>query len=292
MSKIIRFVLAAALSAVLFQACEFDKGLSLSPSRITGKVLFVGEPDSTIAIDEVRVVAAARFPPTGVSDIFFSNPVNFGLDTADYEIILPFGNYPALAVLWKPRDDDWALESLLGFYGFNPFTFEASLKGVELTEDSPVAANIDIPALWGFTMFDGRVEGDLTFVGDWPEDTEIVVLGGFTQVPDLADIGLSILLTLGGINFTLPQNVPSHHYELAVRKKENENFAEYKFIGLFWKGRNIAWDEIRCIGFYRASNDPTQPGSFTMTSEGRITGIDLVADFNTLPDGVTIGGGR
>jgi hypothetical protein len=34
------------------------------------------------------------------------------------------------------------------------------------------------------------------------------------------------------------------------------------------------------------------PGSFTLPAEGRITGIDFVADFNSLPEGVKIGGGR
>jgi len=274
------------LSALLFQACEFDHGLGLSPSRISGKVIFVGTDDRPSNVEEVRVVAAARFPPTGVSDIFFSNAVDFAADSSEYEIILPYGNYQAIAVLWKPRNDDWALESLLGFYGFDPFTFQASLKNVELTEQNPEATDIYVPALWGFTTFDARVEGTLTYRGNWPEDTEIVVMGGFTQVPDLNDIGLAVLLSLGGINFTLPQNVTSYQYELAVRK------GDYKFVGLFWKGRNIPWDKIRCIGFYPAANDSTMPGSFSLPPEGRITGIDFVADFNTLPDGVKLGGGR
>lgn len=292
MSKIPSFALIAVSSAVLFQACDFDTGLGLSPSKITGKVIFVGEPDSSLSVEEVRVVAAAQFPPTGVSDIFFSNAVDFNADSSEYEIILPYGNYPALAVLWKPRNDDWALESLLGFYGFNPFTFEASLKNVELTEADPVAANIRIPALWGFTNFDGRIEGRLTFAGSWPEDTEIVVMGAFTQIPDLDNIGLSTLLSLGGINFTLPKNVAFHDYELNVRKKENDQLAEYKFIGLFWKGHDISWEDIRCIGYYRSASDPTRPGSITMLPEGPVAGIDFTADFNTLPDGVKIGGGR
>ena len=292
MPKLTTLIFAAALSAILFQACEIDHGLDLSPSKITGQVLFYGDPDSTVSIDEVRVVAASRFPPTGVADIFFSGAVNFGVDTADYEIILPYGDYPALAVLWKPRDADWALENLLGFYGFDPLTFQANLKGVQLTEGSPVAANVDIPALWGFTTFDGRVEGDLVFAGEWPENTEIVVLGAFTQVPDLNNIGLATLLFLGGINFTLPRDVAFQHYELPVRRRQNNLLAEYKFIGLFWKGHDIAWDEIRCIGFYRARNDSTQPGNFTMPPQGRVTGIDFVADFSSLPDGVKIGGGR
>ncbi len=284
MCKTISLIFAAISSAFLFQACEIDHGLGLSPSKVIGHVVFFGPEFRPDNVEEVRVVAAAQFPPTGVADIFFSNAVNFGVDTADYEIILPYGEYPALAVLWKPRGKDWALESLLGFYGFRP-PFEASLQGVILSEAEPVASNIDIPALWNFAQFDARVEGELTYAGTWPANTDIVVLGGFNEIPDLQNL-LPALGFIGGINFTLPKNVPSYHYEMAVRN------GTYKFIGLFWKDQSSGWDELRCIGFYPTPNDPAQPGSFTLPPEGRITGIDFVADFNTLPDGVKIGGGR
>jgi len=276
--------LSLLLAAVLFQACEFDQGLGLSPSKIAGRVLFLSTDFRPSNIDEVRVVAAANFPPASIADVFFSEAIRFDKDTANYEIILPYGTYPAVAVLWKPRGQDWALESLLGFYGFKP-PLEASLKSVSLTREQPIAANIDVPALWSFAQFDARVEGDLTFIGAWPEDTEMVVMGGFNQVPDLENFGLSALAVLGGINFTLPKNVASYHYELAVRN------GEYKFVGLFWKGRSIPWDKIRCLGYYRALNNPTQPGEFTLPPQGRITGIDFSADFNTLPEGVKLGGG-
>jgi hypothetical protein len=158
MSKIIRLVPAAVLSALLFQACEVDHGLGLSPSRITGKVIHIQKPANVDSIaEDVRVVAAAKFPPTGVADVFFSNEVRTDRDTADFEIIVPYGTYPAIAVLWKQSGRNWALESLLGFYGFDLPNFQASLKGVELTEENPVAVNVDMYALWDFAQFDARV---------------------------------------------------------------------------------------------------------------------------------------
>ena len=284
MKKILPCILIGLFAAVVFQACEFDTGLGLSPSKISGRVLFLSTDFRPSNVDEVRVVAAANFPPASIADVFFSEAIRFDKDTADYQIILPYGTYPAVAVLWKPRGQDWALESLLGFYGFQP-PLQASLKAVSLTREQPIAANIDMPALWSFAQFDARVEGDLTFVGDWPTDTEMVVMGGFNSVPDLENFGISALAVLGGINFTLPKNVTSYHYELAVRN------GDYKFVGLFWKGRKISWEKIRCIGYYRAPNDPAKPGGFTLPYQGRITGIDFTADFNTLPDGVKLGGG-
>ncbi len=285
MKKTIPSSLVILLAALLFHACEFDQGLGLSPSKIAGRVLFNGEPDTTVSVDEVRVVAAANFPPASIADVFFSEAIRFDKDTANYEIILPYGVYPAVAVLWKPRGQDWALESLLGFYGFKP-PLEANLKSVSLTREQPVAANIDIPALWAFAQFDAHVEGDLSLVGLWPSDTERLVMGGFTNVPDLDNFGISVLGLLGGINYSLPSDEKRypHHYSMAVRN------GEYKFIGVFWKGENTPWDKIRCIGYYRAPNNPSQPGQFTLPFQGRITGIDFSADFNTLPDGVKLGG--
>ena len=286
MKKITSVFLVSILAAILFQACEFDTGLGLSPSKISGRVLFLSTDFRPSNVDEVRVVAAANFPPASIADVFFSEAIRFDKDTADYQIILPYGTYPAVAVLWKPRGQDWALESLLGFYGFQP-PLQASLKAVTLSREQPIAGSIDVPALWSFAQFDARVEGELVLNGTWPSDTEQLVMGGFNQVPDLDNFGISALALIGGINFSLPNKEKDypHQYSMAVRN------GEYKFVGLFWKGRKISWEKIRCIGFYRAPSDSTKPGEFTLPQNGRITGIDFSADFNTLPDGVKLGGG-
>ncbi|MDZ7343221.1 MAG: hypothetical protein ONA90_01775, partial [candidate division KSB1 bacterium] len=126
------------------------------------------------------------------------------------------------------------------------------------------------------------IHGTITFAGEWPEDTETVVLGGFTEIPDLNNIVNSLLL-LGGIDIAVPKFVAKHNYQMAVRH------GEYKFIGLFWKGRHIDWRDIRAIGFYRDPNNPSRPGALQVGPNGTISGIDFVADFSTLPDGVKLG---
>jgi hypothetical protein len=273
-----RLIFFIAVIFFLFPSC--DQGLGPQKSKITGNVLFVDSASRPQNVDEVRVVASAAFPPAGIADIYFGNAVKFDRDTAAYEILAPLGTYAAVGVLWKPHGGDWSFSSLLGFYGFTP-PLEASLKPVHLTEEQPVASGIDIFALWGFAQFDARIQGTITFVGEWPEDTESVVLGGFTEIPDLNNITNSLLL-LGGIDLAVPTFVSSHRYQMAVRN------GTYKFVGLFWKGRKIAWQNIRAIGFYRAPGDPSKPGTVQVDPEGTISGIDFVADFSTLPEGVKL----
>jgi hypothetical protein len=272
-----------SVMAASFFSCDVDQGLGVLESRISGKVYFLGSELRPQNVDEVRVVAASNFPPQGFGDVFFSEAIPFDGDSAAYEMPLPVDNYPAVAVLWKPRGEDWNFTSLLGFYGFKP-PLNAQLLPVNLTNEQPVAEHVDILALWSFAQFDAHAEGEITFQGAWPEDTEIVMLGAFTVIPDLKNI-VNSLVFLGGIDFAVPRFVESYSYRMAVRN------GQYQFLCLFWKDRGSAWDQIRAIGFYPAGDDPSKPGQFTLTPSGAISNINFVADFGTLPDGVQIGGG-
>ncbi|RIK52545.1 hypothetical protein DCC62_32875 [candidate division KSB1 bacterium] len=189
-----------SVMAAAFLSCNFDQGLGVLESKISGKVYFLGTDSRPQNVDEVRVVAAANFPPQGFGDVFFSEAIPFAGDSAAYEMPLPVDNYPAVAVLWKPRGEDWNFTSLLGFYGFDPRTLSARLQPVNLTNDQPVADHVDIVALWSFAQFDAHVEGEITFQGQWPEDTEIVLLGAFNVMPNLNDI-VNSLVFIGGIDF-------------------------------------------------------------------------------------------
>jgi hypothetical protein len=283
--RIVRFTFFAAAILFLFLSCDFDQGLGPSKTRITGKVLFLDTNLRPANVDEVRVIAVSQLPPSGFGDIYFSNAVRFDQDTAAYEIQLPAGNFPAAGVLWKPRGKDWAITNLLGIYGFTPpVTF--SLKAVEVTQDQPVAENVDIFALWSFSEFDASIEGNLELVGEWPSNTDVVLLGAFLAVPDLENLDLSVIGLLGGLPLPITKPATSEAseraYGLSVRN------GEYKFIGIFWKAKGS--NNIRCIGFYRDPANATQPGSAVVGKDGNITGYDLIGDFATLPDGVKIGG--
>jgi hypothetical protein len=275
--------LCSAVILCLVLSCEFDQGLGPSKTRIAGRVIFLDPASRPGNIDEVRVVALANLPPTGFGDVYFSNAVRFDLDTASFEISVPVGTYPAVGVLWKARGKEWAFSNLLGIYGVK-LPLEFSLRQVQVTKEHPIVDNVEIAALWSFAQFDGTIQGELTFAGNWPEDTEAVLLGVFAEIPDLNNIANSLGL-LGGIPLPITSGGKARAYETSVRN------GDYKFIGVFWKGKNIKWENIRCVGFYPDPVNPTRPGIVSVPPGGTVTGINFVADFATLPDGVKLGGG-
>jgi hypothetical protein len=283
--RVSQSALLFAAACFLLLSCDFDQGLGPSKTRISGKVIFFDADSRPRNVEEVRVIAVANLPPAGFGDVYFSNAIRFDLDTASYQLSVPIGNYPAVGVLWKARGKDWAFNNLMGIYGFNP-PLEFSLKSVELTREQPVFDNLNVVALWTFTQFDASIEGKITFAGDWPANTEVLLLAAFADIPDLNNIANSLGL-LGGI--PLPITKPGRNdNELAY--KTSVRYGSYKFVGVFWKrkGDNDP-KHIRCIGFYPNPANSSRPGEFEIAPEGSARDVDVTVDFSTLPDGVKLG---
>lgn len=283
--RLSQFLLFAAAIFCLSMSCEFDQGLGPSKTRISGKVIFLDPASRPQNVEEVRVIAVANLPPAGFGDVYFSNAVRFDLDTASYQLSVPVGNYPAVGVLWKARGKDWAFNNLMGIYGFNP-PVDFALKPVQLTESQPVSDDVNVHALWAFTQFDATLAGRVTFAGAWPDDTEVLLLGAFTGIPDLDNIANSLGL-LGGI--PLPITKPgTDNKELDYTTSVRNGL--YKFIGAFWKrkGDNDP-KHIRCIGFYPDPANLSRPGELQVAPEKTAEGVNFVIDFSTLPEGVKLG---
>jgi hypothetical protein len=279
-----------AAAFCLFLSCgefdrifDFDQGLGPSKTRIIGKVIFDDPSTRPRNVEEVRVVAVANLPPNAFGDVYFSNALRFDLDTASYEISAPVGDYPAIGVLWKPRNKDWSFSNILGIYGVK-FPFEFELKPIHLTQEQPVADSVEISAYWGFAQFDGNIKGELTLIGAWPANTEIVLLGAFSIIPNFKNLA-ELLGSLGGLPLPITNGESKRPYDIAVRDS-----TEYKFVGIFWKGKDMKWEDIRLVGFYRDPQDPANPGAVAVPPNGTVPGINLVADFNTLPDGIKLPG--
>lgn len=262
---------------LLTTGCEFDTGLDVLKSRISGVVVYLGTESRPDNIDEVRVVAVANFPPSGLADVFFSEAIPFDRDTARYEILLPLGDYPAVGVLWKPRDKDWAFTSLLGFYGFEP-PASASLLPVTLTDKEPVAANIDLFALWELARLDAEISGTVTFQGELPENTDSVLLAALTGIPDLNNV-ISLLGILGGLPLPVPLNNiepgATYAYQLPVRS------GNYQYVAAFWVAKG-GFDTIQLLGFLPDPQNPTEPRAFTLPIDSTISGLNFIADFNRI----------
>ena len=263
-----------SLLLILLAGCEFDKGLDVLKSRISGEVVFLGTESRPDNIDEVRVVAVANFPPSGLADVFFSEAIPFDRDTAKYEILLPLGDYPAVGVLWKPRGKDWAFTSLLGFYGFEP-PASASLQPVTLTENEPIATDIDLFALWELARLDAEISGTVTFQGELPENTDTVLLAAFTGIPDLNNV-ISLLGILGGLPLPVPLNNISpgatYEFQLPVRS------GGYKYLAAFWVAKG-GFETIQLLGFLPDPQDPDKQRAFTLPADSVLSGLDFIADF-------------
>lgn len=264
-----------------FTTCDFDKGLGPLQNKIEGKIFYLTPEMRPANVGEVRVAALLQFPPSGLGDIFFSEPVEFRKDTVNYEIFLPPGDYVGVAILWKPRGENWSFNSLLGIYGFEPPTrFE--MLPVPVKEEDAVVSDINISAIWNFANTDSKVNGRITYKGVPPKDTQTVLLAAFSQVPNFDNLLLSLLF-LGGLPLPVSISESTFTYQLRVYH------GEYKFIGLLWKGVDTPLDKVKLIGFYPAPGQPDKPGSFSLPENGSVYNIDLSGDFGSLPDGIRPG---
>ncbi len=272
---VVRLLLVAA--AMLFSTCAFDKGLGPLQSRISGKITYLFTNLRPTNVDEVRVAALLKFPPTGLGDVFFSEPIDYLADTTHYELLLPEGHYPAVVLLWKPKGDSWSFNSLLGVYGFS--LAEADLKPITIASPTHVIDDVDILALWNFAGADSKMNGRITFRGQVPSDTQALLLAAFTQMPNFDNV-LASLLFLGGLPLPVSATQPNISYQLRLFH------GNYKFIGLFWKGVDTPLEEMKLIGFYRDPADPDKPGEVSLQANQNLFDINFEADFNTLPDGI------
>jgi hypothetical protein len=209
----------------LFNACEFDQGLGPLQTKISGQLVYYASELRPSNIGEVRIAALLNFPPSGLGDIFFSDPLEFYKDTVEYELYLPEGEYPAIVVLWKPEGESWSFNSLLGLYGFEPPN-QFEMRPISVTKEVPVADNINLFALWSFANTDSKINGQISYLGTPPPDTEGILLIAFTRVPNFDNLLLSLLF-LGGM--PLPVSTTENHFEYQLRVFHGD----YKFIGLF-----------------------------------------------------------
>ncbi len=278
MRSIFQKSLISLVLAFLTGACNLDQGLGPLETQISGKITFFAtnlRPDN---VGEVRVAALLNFPPSGLGDVVFSEPIDFLGDTISYDLFLPKGEYPAVVLLWKPRGENWSFNSLLGVYGFAP-PLEFNLLPVSINEETPVITEVDMLALWNFAGSDGRMNGNITFQGTPPPDTEALLLVSLTQPPNFDNLLFSLLF-LGGLPLPVSASQNPLSYQLKVFN------GTHQFIGLFWKGVGTPLEELKLIGFYRDPAMQDQPGNVEMPENGTVNNIDFIADFNTLPDGI------
>ena len=260
-------------------------GVGIVGSIIAGKVTFTNSQFRASYVEQVCTIAFSEYPPENQNDVYFSKPMDLNIEVQDYSIPVPNDTFLAVAVIWKKQGQEWNYSNVLGLYGFewtNPFDF--NFTPIPVTENEPVAANIDINADWNRTALDGLVKGTVTFVGAWPSDTKFLGIFAFNSVPDLNNL-ISLYLSLKGFDIAVPRFKDKYDFSLPIYS------GEIKWLGMFFLSEAASdISDVKVIGFYRSTTDASKPGTFLVPKEDVIENIDLNCDFNSLPQGLNPGG--
>jgi len=285
---------------IVFLCCQTDHGLEPGP-WIQGKI-FVQSIDK---VEEAKsgdmvVVVAPDFPPQKWTDIIKTPPLYFrrdvATDTIEYMMPLNYNTYDVVAVLWKPKGEEWSFETISNILGVytEPNLFKP--KSVTIPKGSQFVPNIDIYADFGFVRSGAFIKGKISYIGEFNPNTAMMILASFPNRPSKVSDYLFAL----GWDLTLPtrvtpQNNPySPYYEFVL----DVSPGNHKYIALFWKGekgdpydfRKIAdleipnIDPVIQIGTLRYEGKRINKGQtfeyWIDKATGDTTWIHLVADFS------------
>jgi hypothetical protein len=242
--------------------CDMDKGLSLLPT-IEGSIILdsidaVGEAE----IGDVVVVVAPDFPPKNWTDIIKTPPLIFNTkavkDTINYKVPLNPGTYAVVAVLWKPKDQEWSFETISNILGVytEPNLFKP--KEVTIGKNDTVVTDVNIFADFGFVRSGAFIKGKITYdknKASFNPNTEMMILASFPHRPSKV---IDYLFAMGW-DLTIPihvtdQNDPYNpYYEFTL----DVSPGNHKFIALFWKGsKGSPYDFKRIADFEIPNIDP------------------------------------
>lgn len=274
MKKYILFALLSFFILGLFVSCEIDHGLYPIKYTIKGKVLFFkGEPPPTT--DRVEVFALKEFPPKDPQNFLYlgqSGALDFSKgNEVDYEIQVSPTSYQMLAVLWKEKGYDWTLTGLLGFYTGG--TQSILPDTVVVSHENPVVDSVDIYANWEVVSKDASIAGKITYEGNWPEDTQLLLLAVYRQKPT-SDMQF---LLFENVDYTQPVFVDSSTYRLAVGS------GVYNYVVLYWVGKKISnLTDLIELGYYESPENPGQPGKIDIASGERKEDVHIHVNFDAI----------
>ncbi|MBN1541300.1 hypothetical protein JW992_04070 [candidate division KSB1 bacterium] len=260
-------VLALLLAAVLSIAC--DSGLEPTRSGFRGRITFVGEKPADT--DQVIVVAATRFPPTQIDEIFLGEPLPLDRETVDYTVYSPITDYAAIGVVWKQQNQPWDVTNIIGIYlptsnGFVP-------GRVSIADRQTMVDSVDIQAHYSKVKraVDSSVSGRLRASGQWPSDSESLLIFASTE---LIPSGL-LDLQFGA---PIPAPFDSIDYRLTIQP------GTYRLFGVLLIRIGQPLDVSAIRGFYsRTAGSPFPSSVVVPTDTSRITGIDIAFDPSKAP---------
>ena len=255
--------------------CSIDHGLEPIHSKIGGKIFFQGDAPS--GTDEIRVAVIKDFPPRAINELFFSDQIPFAEDTVAWEIYMSPGRYAAVVVVWKEKRQSWNLSDIIGLHGgtFIGDMLIPTYLPVTIPDEMSVIDDIDIQANLNRVNRDAAIEGTVTFTGEWPENTGIVGIGAFVDIPEPGNL-IDYFFKNVALDYTVPPFVPEYTYRLRVAS----TLGTLGYISVIWIDKTFDLTSIKDIGFYRDPENPDLPGSVPLAQNATSGGIDITVNFN------------
>lgn len=182
--------------------CNTDHGIEPIRSNIQGVITYSGDwPAPPV---EVRLVAATKFPPSGIVDLIIGESIPLSGSSYNYIFYLNPGTYKVVGVAWREQDSVWDIMSICGLY----------FSGTDSLAPGEVIIPTDKSQLEGIDIFVNRnnakrvtntkIKGSINFTGTWPdsiEDIRVIATTKFSLIPSilptLLDISFSNSITTG-----------------------------------------------------------------------------------------------
>ncbi|MFQ5708305.1 MAG: hypothetical protein ACE5HO_12690 [bacterium] len=251
-----------------------DHGLSVDDptevlkTGIKGTIVFNFTDRWPDTIAETRLVALENFPPDPADTLLFSDPIQSGIDSLDYQLSLAPATYQIIAVIFREKEKPWDVANILAVHApLDACTIIPDLsQAVTVTSNSPIVENVDIEV----DLTKGSISGEVQFVGDWsPEITfaGIIALRHPLDLSNLIPCGLAVL----------PVKVERANYKVLV--------PENNYTILVVVGKDLAdvtnLADISIIGFYHANDDTTNAAPVQVAKNQDIRNIDITANLST-----------
>ena len=262
-------VLLSVIIFVVLISCHLDPGLEPTRSGIRGTIYFLNEwPEDT---DQVLVVAATTFPPTGLADIVLGEPLPTFVDSTDYVLYTAPGTFAAVGVVWKEKGQPWDVTNIIGIYFPTEDHFTPGI--VEVKNRNHMADSIDIVADLSKAKrkVDSTIEGMIRVVGEWPAGaTSVLVAASNSLIPQgLLDIQFGM---------PIPAGFDSTTYVLSVQP------GTYRLVGTLVLEQDVPIGIQSVRGVYYRKPGDFLPGIVKVPSDtSHIKGIDITIDFNKSP---------
>ncbi|MEE4312696.1 MAG: hypothetical protein V2J62_12605, partial [candidate division KSB1 bacterium] len=162
----------------------------------------------------------------------------------------------------------WNLTGLIGIYTGNSSSFFPD--SVIINKKNPIIDDINIYANWDRVSKTSVISGRITYEGEWPQDTQILLLAVYRVKPTSE----FQLIAFENVDYTQPLFVDESSYRLAV------NSGVYNHIVLYWVGKNIKnLTDLVEVGVHGGI---ATPASVDIPDDGELENIDIHVNFNEI----------